>query len=139
LINISFLNPTREGNVKKLKLFCVFVVGLMPFLLISSNASAAGFINKKVTCPTNDFVLIPNGGRANIKDVMISTNLNTRVVLKFTPGPIIFLTAYIKASESFVTNLQGQVEGEDEQGLKLDCSGAAGTVVWVTIVGTGAL
>jgi len=46
---------------------------------------------------------------------------------------------FMKAKVNFSTNFSGSVDGEDEQGLQLDCSGTASTTVSVTVTGNGNL
>ena len=112
----------------------VMAIGLLPLLLGTSTASAAGFIQKTVQCPKTGFNLIPAGNRLAIKDLIVSTNAATNVTLKFNPPQIILMTAFMQANETVVSNFGGEVEGEKEQALKMDCSGNA--IVSVTVVGT---
>ena len=71
--------------------------------------------------------------------IVISTNKDQAVTLKFNPGNRILMKLFMKAKVNFSTNFSGSVDGEDEQGLQLDCSGTASTTVSVTVTGNGNL
>ena len=127
--------------MKRAILSSLLTVGLFAFLLNSPSASAAGFIQKIVTgCPRSNVVLVPAGGRINIKDIILSTNKPQTVTLKFTPGPQLLMRTFLGSRSTVVSNFTGQVEPvADESALKLDCAGESDTTVTVTIVGTSPL
>ena len=108
-------------------------------LLLSAPYANADFIHKNLSCPANNRVVVPTGSRFDIEDIIISTNKDQAVTLKFMPGNRILMKLFMKAKVNFSTNLSGEVEGEDEQGLQLDCSGTNGTTVSITITGNGNL
>ena len=124
--------------MKKNMLTGALALSLVP-LLLSAPYASADFIYKSLTCPGNGKVVVPNGSRFDLEDVMISTNKDQAVTLKFTPSNRIFAKVFMKARVPFVTNLSGEVDSGDEQGLKLDCTGNQGTTVTVTVTGNGNL
>ena len=124
--------------MKKILLSSVMMIGLLTLLLSPTNANAgAGFVYKTVSCPKNGAIILPAGNRVEISDVVVSANGNTGVTLRFTPGPIKFLTLHMKANTTVVTNFTGQLESADEQAIKVDCDGVDVSIS-VTIVGTEA-
>ena len=108
-------------------------------LLLSAPYANADFIHKNFTCPATNRVVVPTGTRFDIEDIVISTNKDQAVTLKFNPGNRILMKLFMKAKVNFSTNFSGSVDGEDEQGLQLDCSGTASTTVSVTVTGNGNL
>jgi len=116
----------------------VLAVGLLPLLTHSPSANA-DWIYKKFNCPKNNFTILPAGSNVSIEDVIVSSNKNQTVTLKFTPGPLVIMSVYLKANESVVSNFTGNIEGDKDQALKLDCKGTKTTTVTVTVVGNGSL
>jgi hypothetical protein len=108
-------------------------------LLLSAPYANADFIHKNFTCPATNRVVVPTGTRFDIEDIVISTNKDQAVTLKFNPGNRILMKLFMKAKVNFSTNFSGSVDGENEQGLNLDCSGTANTTVSVTVTGNGNL
>jgi hypothetical protein len=124
----------RRDEMKITSLLSLLAIGLVSLLLSSPDASAAGFIHKTVQCPKTGFSLIPPGDRIEIDDIVVSADGATDVQLFFNPPKFAFMTLYLDANETVVTNFQGQVESLEEQGVKVTCGGVA--LVSVTIVGT---
>ena len=120
--------------MKRTLLSGVLAIGLASFLLASPAANAAGFIHKSLTCPKTGFLVIPAGEAVELSDVIISADGATDVRLFWNPGSFTLLNIYLGANDTFNSNFQGQVEGEDEQGLKLTCGGVAN--LSITVVGT---
>lgn len=124
--------------MKKTILTGAIAAGLLSFALNAPHASA-DFIYKSSGCPGNGKTIVPAGSRFEINDIIISSNKDQTVVLKFTPSGRILTKLFLKARTTFQTNLSGEVESENEQALKMDCSGNNGTTVTVTITGNGNL
>ena len=124
--------------MKKTVFTGLIAAGLLPLALSAPQASA-DFIYKSFTCPGNGKVVVPNGSRFEINDIIISTNKDQAVTLKFSPSNRVFAKVFMKARVPFETNLSGDVDSADEQGLKLDCTGNSGTTVTVTVTGNGNL
>lgn len=123
--------------MKKILMSSVMAIGLLTLILSPTNANAAaGFVYKSFVCPNNGLIVLPAGGRVEVEDVIVSTNGNTSVALKFMPGGNRFMKVYMKANTTVVSNFRGQVESTDEQSIQLDCDGEAN--VTVTIVGAEA-
>jgi len=120
--------------MKKLSLLCIFTSALSMMLIASPNLYAAGFVYRNMPCPGSQ-QLIPPGGRIELQDIMLSADKDQRVNLFFGPPRIDIATVYLKANESVVVNLTGQVESEEEQALRVDCTGTAGTNLGVTVTG----
>jgi len=117
----------------------VLAFGLLPLLTHSPSANA-DWVYKKITgCPKNNVTILPVGSNASIDDVIVSANKNQTVTLKFTPGPLIIMSVNLKANEPVVSNFTGNIEADNDQALKLDCSGTQSTTVTVTVVGNGSL
>ena len=76
----------------------------------------------------------PAGDAIEIDDVIVSSDDATDVEIFFSPPKFLVMKLYLDANESVSTNLQGQVEGEKDQGLKMSCGGVA--TVSVTIAGS---
>jgi hypothetical protein len=112
----------------------VLMLGLASLLLAEPAAEAAGFVNKIVTCPRQGFLLAPAGDAIEVDDIIVSSDGATDVEIFFNPPKFLVMKLYLDANESVSTNLQGQVEGEKDQGLKMSCGGVA--TVSVTIVGS---
>jgi hypothetical protein len=113
-------------------------LSLFPLLMGSPYASA-DFIQKQVACPKNNVVVLPAGGRFDVEDIIVSTTKDQNVTIKFSPSNRILMRIYMKGRTSFSTNFSGEVDSEEEGGLKLDCAGTAGTTVSVSIIGNGNL
>jgi len=124
--------------MRKTILAGVLAAGVLPILMHSPSANA-DFVSKTFNCPANGLQILPVGSNVTISDIIISANKNQTVTIKFRPVTLVVMTAYIKANESVVSNFQGDVEGGNDQSLKLDCSGTAETKVSVTIVGNGSI
>jgi hypothetical protein len=124
--------------MKKTILTAVLTAGLVPLLLSAPQANA-DFIQKNITCPGNNKVVVPAGTRFDIEDIIISTNKDQQVTLKFMPGNRVLLRLFMRAKLHFTTNFTGEIDGEDEQGLQMDCSGTGGTTVSITVTGNGNL
>ena len=124
--------------MKKTLLASIIIAGTLPFALNAPLASA-DYIYKSFTCPGNGKGIVPNGSRFEMNDIIISTNKDQAVTLKFTPSNRIFAKIFMKARVPFQTNFSGDVDSGDEQGLKLDCTGNSGTTVTVTVTGNGNL
>jgi hypothetical protein len=116
----------------------VLAAGVLPILMHSPNANA-DFVQKTFSCPGTGKIILPAGSNVSIDDIIISTDKVQTVTIKFRPANLIVMTAYMNANETVVSNFQGNVEGDNDQNLKLDCSGTAGTKVSVTVVGNGSL
>jgi hypothetical protein len=125
-------------SMSKKLLVSMMVAGSLTVAFNAPNASA-DYIYKSFTCPGNGKVIVPNGSRFEINDIMISTNKDQAVTLKFSPSNRIFIKVFMKARVPFETNLSGDVDSAGEQGLRLDCTGNSGTTVTVTVTGNGNL
>lgn len=119
--------------MKRVFLSSVLAIGLVSMLLAAPAASAAGFIHKTVQCPRTGFVIVPAGERIELEDIIVSADGVTDVQLFFNPPKFAVMTVYLAANDTVVTNFQGQVEGLEEQALKLSCGGVA--TLTVTVVG----
>ena len=124
--------------MKKAILTGVMAAGIVP-LLLSAPMASADFIHKNLSCPGNNKVVVPTGSRFEINDIIMSTNKDQQVTLKFMPGNRIFTKVFMKGKLHFTTNLSGEVESEEEQGLQVDCSGTADTKLSITVTGNGNL
>jgi len=113
-------------------------LGLVPLLMASPHARA-DFIQKQITCPKNNVVIVPAGSRFDLEDIIISTNKDQNITLKFAPSNRLLMRLYMKARTSFSTNFNGEIDSEEEGGLKLDCNGNASTAVSITVSGNGNL
>lgn len=127
--------------MKRISLSGVLAIGLASMLLAAPVANAAGFIQKNITCPRTGFLVIPPGQAVELSDIIISADAATDARVFFNPGNFTLLNVYLGANSSFSTNFNGQVEGEEQQGLKLTCGGTANLSITVvgTIVGFGNL
>jgi hypothetical protein len=128
-----------EHEMKKPILYGAPIVGLLSILLLSPAANAGGFIQKSVTCPANNVTIIPVGSRFNIHDIILSTNKDQAVTIKFNPPNQPFIKLFMKGKLYFQTNLRGEVDSEEEQSLTVDCSGTENTTLHVTVTGNGNL
>ena len=124
--------------MKKNMLPGALALSLVP-LLLSAPYASADFIYKSFGCPKNNLQVVPKGTRFEIDDIIISANKDQQVTLKFNPGDRKLMKIFMKAKIPFTTNLNKAAEGEDKQGLQMDCSGNSGTTVTVTITGSGNL
>ncbi len=122
--------------MKSQKLFtstCVLSACLLPLILGSPNAGAAGFIQRTMNCPAQGAPLIPPGSKFTIKDIIVSSDSVTDVTIRFGPPQQILAVLYMSAGQTVVANFQGQVENLDElQGLKADCTNAGRVSITVT-------
>lgn len=118
-------------------LYSILAIGILQTVLPPIDASAAGFIHKSFNCPRTNATVIPAGGRIQISDIILSANGNTNVTVFFSPPTFRLMIAYLKGRDSFVSNFQGQVEGDKDQALMLNCTGAV--PLSITVVGTGSL
>jgi hypothetical protein len=103
------------------------------------DTNTGDYVFKVVNCPASNVTLIPAGSRFTLNDVSITSNKDQAVTLKFDPPNQVLLKLFMKARLTFDANFRGLVESENEQALKLDCSGTADTTLNVTIVGAGSL
>ena len=103
------------------------------------STDAAGFVRKQFTCPQSNVTLIPKGSPFSVSDVIISTNKDQTVTLKFNSPNRQLMKLFVKGKSSFEANFSGQVESENGQGLVLDCTGTANTTLTITVTGNGAL
>ena len=129
--------------MKRTILLGVLMASLLPMLLSSPSAGAAGFLQWDVQCPTAAFDLLPAGGRLRIEDVILSASGETNFTLTFVDTlaggiNVPLMKVFLARGGTVVSNFQGNVEGEDEFSLKATCSTVGGTptTVSVTLVGS---
>jgi len=111
-------------------------IGLVPVLLGAPSASA-DFVHKAFACPVTNANILPPGTRFDISDIILSSNANTNVTILMNPPNVKLMVVYLKGRETIVTNFQGQVDANEEQALKVTCTGAVN--LSVTVVGSGNL
>ena len=128
------MKTAKFESKKRAILLSLLMVGLLVSLLNSPSATAADYLYKGTNCPKNNVTLLPPGSKLEITDIIISTDQDQRVTIKFQPGATI-MSSFVAAFDTVVVNFSDPVDSSEEQALQMDCSGTAGTKVAITIVG----
>ncbi len=115
----------------------VLATSLLPLVLGSTSAIAANFLQKTITCPASNVVLVvPDEGQIRIADMIISASENTDFILKYfgEDANRTVVKLWLNKNRTVVSNFQEGIEGDIDQGLKATCNGNG--QVSLTIVGT---
>ena len=129
------MKTAKLESKKRVILLSLLVVGLLAPLMYSPSATAADFLNFSFACPASNKTLLPPAAKLEISDIIISSDADQRVSLKFMPGSRFIVRPWVKGFDSVVTNFSRPIESADEEALKLDCDGT-GARVTVTVVGS---
>lgn len=101
-----------------------------------TTVAAAGVVSKTKACPGVAGVL-PPGSRYELWEVILSADSPSQVQLYWSNPNSTIMDLYMDANETINVSFEGQVDSEEGNGLKLECSGTGN--VSLTVRGRASL